>query len=38
MTVNGVKLGAGDGLAISDERELKLATSKAGQMLLFDLN
>jgi redox-sensitive bicupin YhaK (pirin superfamily) len=38
LTVNGLSLEAGDGVAMSDEKELKLAASKPGQVLLFDMN
>jgi len=38
FTVNGLSLAAGDGVAVSEENELKLAASKPGQVLLFDLN
>jgi redox-sensitive bicupin YhaK (pirin superfamily) len=38
ITVNGLKLSAGDGLAVSEEHELRLTTAKPGQILLFDLN
>jgi quercetin 2,3-dioxygenase len=38
LTVNGQKLVAGDGVAVSEEKELKLTASKPGQVLLFDLN
>ena len=38
LTLNGQKLTAGDGVAVSDESELKLAAAKPAQALLFDLN
>ena len=38
VTLNGQKLTAGDGVAVSEEHELKLTASKPGQVLLFDLN
>jgi redox-sensitive bicupin YhaK (pirin superfamily) len=38
LTLNGQKLTAGDGVAVSEELELKLTASKPGQVLLFDLN
>lgn len=38
VTLNGAHLTAGDGVAVSDEHELKLAATKPGQVLLFDLN
>lgn len=38
LTVNGQKLATGDGLAVSDEKELQVSVSKPGQVLLFDLN
>lgn len=37
VTVNGQQLEAGDGLAVSDERELVISTQAAGDFLLFDL-
>ena len=38
LQLNGRTLTAGDGVAVSDETELKLAASKPAQALLFDLN
>ena len=38
LTVNGLSLTAGDGVAVSEENELKLTATKPGQVLLFDLN
>lgn len=38
LSINGQKLSAGDGLAVSDESELKMTALTAGQLLLFDLN
>jgi redox-sensitive bicupin YhaK (pirin superfamily) len=38
VTLNGQKLRAGDGAAVSDERELKLGARSPAQVLLFDLN
>jgi hypothetical protein len=38
LTVNGLSLTTGDGVAVSEEQELKLTASKPGQVLLFDLN
>ena len=38
LTVNGLSLAAGDGVAVSEEKELKLTASKPGQVLLFDMN
>lgn len=38
VTLNGQELRAGDGAAVSDERELKLAAKAPSQVLLFDLN
>jgi len=38
LTVNGQKLVTGDGVAVSEERDLKIEASKPGQALLFDLN
>ncbi len=37
IEVNKEKLAAGDGAAISDERELKLKANEAASLLLFDL-
>ena len=37
LTVNAQKLTAGDGVAVSEQHELKLTASKPSQMLLFDL-
>ena len=38
VTLNGEKLRAGDGAAVSDEKELKLGAKSPAQVLLFDLN
>ena len=38
LTLNGQKLTAGDGVAVSEEHELKLTASKPSQVLMFDLN
>jgi quercetin 2,3-dioxygenase len=38
LTVNDRPLKAGDGVAVSEERELKIAAAKPAQALLFDLN
>lgn len=38
LEVNGVALAAGDGAAISAERELRLSASSDSEVLLFDLN
>ncbi len=38
LTVNGLSLTTGDGVAVSEEKELKIAASKSGQVLLFDMN
>lgn len=38
VTLNGQKLQAGDGVAISEESDLKLAAKTPSQVLLFDLN
>lgn len=38
LTVNGQALTTGDGVAISQETELKLAAAKPAEALLFDLN
>jgi redox-sensitive bicupin YhaK (pirin superfamily) len=35
--LNGTRLGAGDGAAITDETRLELGTDKGGEVLLFDL-
>ena len=37
VSVNGTVLGAGDGAAISEETELRVAATKNAEMLLFDL-
>ena len=37
LELNGLKLDAGDGVAISDERKLKLVASAPSEVLLFDL-
>jgi redox-sensitive bicupin YhaK (pirin superfamily) len=37
LTVNGVALTAGDGVAVSDERELRVAATRPAEVLLFDL-
>jgi redox-sensitive bicupin YhaK (pirin superfamily) len=37
VTVNGVALTAGDGVAVSDERELRVAATRPAEVLLFDL-
>ncbi len=37
LTVNGQTLGAGDGAAISDEREVRLATEDGAEAIVFDL-
>lgn len=38
VTLNGQKLKAGDGAAVSDERELEFKANSNSQVLLFDLN
>jgi hypothetical protein len=38
VVVNGQELSGGDGAAISEQSELKLAAKTASQVLLFDLN
>src|SRR5690348_3442160 len=38
VTLNGRELKAGDGAAVSDERELKFKANTNSQVLLFDLN
>ena len=38
VTLNGKKLSAGDGAAISQESKLELVGSGKAQVLLFDLN
>lgn len=35
--LNGTALAAGDGAAVTDEREIELATRSGGEVLLFDL-
>jgi len=37
VTVNGTKLAAGDGAAVSDEPRLEIAATKDAEVLLFDL-
>ena len=37
VSVNGIALHAGDGVAISDEKQLQLATDAGAEVLLFDL-
>ncbi len=37
IAVNGLELKAGDGVAISDEKQLQLATDAGAEVLLFDL-
>ena len=37
VTLNGVKLKAGDGAAISDESEVRVEATKPSEVLLFDL-
>ena len=37
ISVNGIALTAGDGVAITDEKQLQLATDKGAEILLFDL-
>jgi hypothetical protein len=36
--VNGTKLVAGDGAAVSDENRLEMGAKAPSQVLLFDLN
>ena len=36
-TLNGTALGAGDGVAIQDEREIRIGSKEQGEILLFDL-
>jgi redox-sensitive bicupin YhaK (pirin superfamily) len=38
VSLNGQKLGAGDGVAVSDEMRLELTSKARAQVLLFDLN
>ncbi len=38
LTVNGVQLSAGDGLAITEESSLELVASSGSEALLFDLS
>ncbi len=38
VSLNGQDLRAGDGVAVSDETQLKLRAKQASQVLLFDLN
>lgn len=37
VTLNGVKLKAGDGAAVSDESEVRVEATKPSEVLLFDL-
>lgn len=37
VSVNGVSLQTSDGLAVSDERQLAIATKEPAQLMLFDL-
>lgn len=37
LTVNGVKLNAGDGAAISEEKRIEIASESGAQFLLFEL-
>jgi redox-sensitive bicupin YhaK (pirin superfamily) len=37
VEVNGVPLGAGDGAALTDEKEVAIAATKESEVLLFDL-
>jgi len=36
--LNGKKLSPGDGAAVDEEKELRLASEKGAHFLLFDLN
>ena len=38
LELNGERLTSGDGAAVDDETELKLASKKGAHFLLFDLN
>lgn len=38
ISVNGVALAAGDGVAITDEKQLQLTTDQGAEILLFDLS
>lgn len=38
VSLGGAKLHAGDGVAFSDEKQIELATSSGGEVLLFDLD
>ena len=38
VELNGEKLNAGDGVAVSDENQLTLKSTSAAQVLLFDMN
>jgi len=38
IELNGEKLNAGDGVAVSDENQLTLKSNSAAQVLLFDMN
>ncbi len=37
IDLNGLELGEGDGAAVSDERELRISTPSAAEILVFDL-
>ncbi len=37
VTLNGLRLGAGDAAAVSEEKDLQLTAAKKSQLLLFDL-
>jgi len=37
VTLNGTELRAGDGAAVSDEKQLEIRSQEAGEFLLFDL-
>jgi redox-sensitive bicupin YhaK (pirin superfamily) len=37
LTLNGEKLAAGDGAAVSDEEQLEIAAENEAEFLLFDL-
>jgi hypothetical protein len=38
VEVNGQRLVAGDGAAVSEENQVRLTAQKQSQVLLFDLN
>jgi hypothetical protein len=37
IALNGLALGEGDGATVSDEKELRISTPSAAEILVFDL-